>query len=309
VASVASLSRGGTKDQPRTKRQRPETRTALIFVGLAFIPLTLFLFLPILGALGLSFTVFTAAVTGLKYVGLENYTEVLSDPNFHSALLHTVQYVAETVPLTIATAFGFALLVHRPIRGIGFFRTAYYLPTVTSFIAVGVIWTSLFDPYQGLVGKMLSLVGLGGTGNWLTNPHLAMQALVLVSVWKNFGLMMLIYLAGLQGLPKEYFEAAELDGAGRFSMMRRITWPLLRPITFYLVIVGMISTFQAFDLIVAMTQGGPLGSTTTLVYEVYQNAFVFNRLGYASALAIILFVIILVISLINMAFLRDREEH
>lgn len=309
MASVASLIRGGTKDQPRTKRQRPETRTALIFVGLAFVPLTLFLFLPILGALGLSFTVFTAAVTGLKYVGLENYTEVLSDPSFHSALLHTVQYVAETVPLTIATAFGFALLVHRPIRGIGFFRTAYYLPTVTSFIAVGVIWTSLFDPYQGLVGKLLSLIGLGGTGNWLTNPHLAMQALVLVSVWKNFGLMMLIYLAGLQGLPKEYFEAAELDGAGRFSMMRRITWPLLRPITFYLVIVGMISTFQAFDLIVAMTQGGPLGSTTTLVYEVYQNAFVFNRLGYASALAIILFVIILVISLINMAFLRDREEH
>jgi multiple sugar transport system permease protein len=305
VADAAGLARGG---RAGSKLRKPETRTAVIFVGITFIPLVLFLFLPMIGAFGLSFTTFTAAVTGLKFIGLQNYTQVLSDPLFRGALLHTFQYVAETVPLTIAVAFGFALLVHKPIRGIGFFRTAYYLPTVTSFIAVGVIWTSLFDPYQGLFGKLLSVVGLGGTGNWLTNPDLAMQALVLVSVWKNFGLMMLIYLAGLQGLPREYFEAAELDGAGRVSMVRHITWPLLRPITFYLVIVGMISTFQAFDLIVAMTQGGPLGSTTTLVYEVYQNAFVFNRLGYASALAIILFVIILIISVVNMAFLRDHEE-
>ena len=285
---------------------RAESRAGHIFVGIVYVPVTLFLILPLIGALVLSFTDFTPAVTELRFVRLANYRELFRNPEVAKALLNTFQYAIETVPLTIAMAFGFALLVNRPIKGVGLFRTAYYLPTVTSFIAVGVIWTALFDPYSGLFSKMLSLFGVTPT-NWLNDPTLAMQALVIVTAWKAFGLSMLIYLAGLQSLQESYFEAASLDGAGRVKIVRYITWPLLRPVTFYLVITGMISSFQAFDLIVVMTEGGPMGSTSTLVYDVYLNGFVYHRMGFASALAFVLFVIILLLTLSNIALFRDTE--
>jgi multiple sugar transport system permease protein len=290
------------------KLLRGEARTGHTFVGIVYVPVTLFLILPLIGAFVLSFTDFTPAVTKLRFVGLDNYRELIGDPQVGKTLFNTFQFVLETVPLTIAMAFGFALLVNRPIRGVGLFRTAYYLPTVTSFVAVGIIWTSLFDPYSGLFAKVVGLFGVVPT-NWLTDPRFAMHALVIVSSWKAFGLAMLIYLAGLQSLPESYFEAARLDGAGRVAIIRYLTWPLLRPVTFFLVITGMISSFQAFDLIVVMTQGGPLGSTTTLVYDVYENAFVYHRMGYAAALSFLLFVIILVLTLTNVALFRDTTGY
>jgi multiple sugar transport system permease protein len=294
--------------QTRGRVLRAEARAGHTFVALVYVPVTLFLILPLAGAFVLSFTDFTPAVTQLRFVGLDNYRELFNDPQVAKTLFNTFQYVIETVPLTIAMAFGFALLVNRPIRGVGLFRTAYFLPTVTSFIAVGVIWTSLFDPYSGLFAKVLGFFGVEPT-NWLTDPTYAMHALAIVTAWKAFGLSMLIYLAGLQSLPESYFEAASLDGAGRVKIIRYITWPLLRPVTFYLVITGMISSFQAFDLIVVMTQGGPMGSTSTLVYDVYENAFVYNRMGFASALSFVLFIIILVLTLSNIALFRDTDGY
>lgn len=284
-----------------------QAMVGLTMACVAAVPTAIFLALPALGALGLSFTNFTLFLTHIRFIGLANYRELLHDPIFKTALRNTLQYVAETVPFTLALAFGFALLVNRPMPGISFFRTAYYLPTVSSLVSVGVIWTAMFDPYTGIIGHITQLFGFTPT-NWLQDPSLAMQALVIVTAWKGFGLGMLIYLAGLHSLPESYFEAARIDGANRFQTVRYITWPLLRPVTFYLIITGVISSFQAFDLIVVMTGGGPLNSTTTLVHQVYLNAFVYNRLGFASATAFVLFAIILVFTVINVkAFSRDIE--
>ena len=285
---------------------RGEARAGHAFVGLVYVPITLFLILPLIGAFALSFTDFTPAVTRLRFVGLDNYRELFGDPRAKSTLSNTFQYVIETVPLTIAMAFGFALLVNRPIRGVGFFRTAYLLPTVTSFVAVGVIWTALFDPYSGLFARFVGRLGFTST-NWLTDPGLAMHAACDCISVEGVRPRDAIYLAGLQSLPDTYFEAASIDGAGRVGIIRYITWPLLRPVTFFLVLTGMISSFQAYDLISVMTQGGPLGSTSTLVYDVYENAFVFDRMGYASALSVVLFMIILVLTLFNVAAFRHRD--
>lgn len=288
-------------------RFRGEAAVGLLMAAIAVLPTIVFLALPAAGALWLSLTNFTLFLTHISFVGLDNYREALHDPIFFKALRNTLQYVAETVPLTIALAFGFALLVNRPLPGIGFFRTAYYLPTVSSLVSVGVIWTAMFDPSTGVVAHLTAWVGLTPT-NWLRDEHLAMQALVIVTAWKSFGLAMLIYLAGLQSLPENYFEAAHIDGANRLQIIRYITWPLLRPVTFYLIVIGVITSFQAFDLVVVMTGGGPFDSTTTVVHQVYLNAFVYNRMGFASAIAFMLFAIILVFTLINVkVFSRDIE--
>jgi ABC-type sugar transport system permease subunit len=278
---------------------RAEARAGLGFAGIVLTPVVLFVVLPMLGALVLSFTDFTLFLDDVKFVGWSNYRDVLDDELFWHALRNTVQYTLESVPPTIVLAFIFALLLNRKLRGIGLLRTMFYLPTVTSFVAVGVVWTAVFDPTKGVTRFF-------GGQDWLDDPKLALHALAIVTAWKSFGLFMIIYLAGLQGIPQEIYEAAALDGAGPFATVRHITWPLMRPLTFFLVIVGVIGSLQSFDLIVVMTQGGPIDSTTTLVHQVYQNAFVYSRMGYASALAFIVFIIIMMVTAVNvLVFRRD----
>jgi multiple sugar transport system permease protein len=285
-----------------------EARIGAVMALIAIAPIVVFLVIPMFGSFWLSLTDFNLFLTDIDFVGLRNYQDALADPLFYTALRNTIQYTLEAVPLTVGLAFLVAVFVNKPIRGIAVFRTAYYLPTISSLVAVGVVWTAMFDPRSGIMTAILGFLGLP-SNNWLRDPSLAMHALVLVTVWKGFGLAMIVYLAGLQGIPREFYEAAEMDGAGRIALIRHITLPLVRPVTFYLVITGAIATFQAFDLIAVMTEGGPLDRTTTMVHQVYLNAFVFNRMGYASALAFVLFVLILIVTIINVRLLSDKVEY
>jgi ABC-type sugar transport system permease subunit len=165
----------------------------------------------------------------------------------------------------------------------------------------------LFDPRLGMANVFLNLFGIASK-NWLRDPATAMWAIIAVSVWSGFGVTMIIYLAGLQGMPDTYYEAAKIDGANRWQLLRYITWPLLRPVTFYLFVTGVIGAMQVFSLVLVMTQGGPLDTTTTLVHQIYLNAMTFNRMGYASALSLVLFVMILILTLINLKFFSSDVE-
>jgi ABC-type sugar transport system permease subunit len=201
-----------------------------------------------------------------------------------------------------------AVLLNRRVRGISFVRGAYYLPVLTSTIAMGIAWMWLFQPQAGLISHIVRFFG-GKPKDYLGSPETAMTAVIGVAVWKAFGSRMLIYLAGLQGIPESLYEAAKIDGAGRWHLLRHITWPLLKPVTFYLLITGVIGSLQVFGLIMIMTQGGPAFRTTSIVHQIYLNAFKFNRMGFASAMAVLLFIGIAVLTYVNWRFFSSEIEY
>src|SRR5690606_37939758 len=222
-------------------------------------------------------------------VGVENYAEILTqDRNFRRALINTAYYTAGHVPLTMAAGLGLALLVNRQFRGRSFFRTLYFLPHVTPHVAAAIVFIYILNSDWGVLNWFLSRLGLP-TPNWLGSPQWAMPSVILYSIWKGMGYHMLIYLAGLQSIPGELKEAAQIDGAGRWQIFRHVTWPLLTPTTFFLLTLSIIGSFKVFTSVYIMTGGGPAGATSVLVYRIYQHAFEFFEMGYASAMAYILF--------------------
>ena len=198
----------------------------------------------------------------------------------------------------LARSFVLALLCNRQVRGIGFFRAAYFAPFITNIVAVGYIWYWIYNPERGFLNGLLSTVGIDGPA-WLSSSSWALFAVVIVSVWQGAGYPMVIFLAGLQGIPKDLYEAAEIDGAGAWQRVRRITLPLLTPSLFFVVVTQFITSFQVFGVIYIMTQGGPGNATSVYIYYLYQTAFSFGKLGYASAMAWVLFVIIMVVTFIQ----------
>jgi ABC-type sugar transport system permease subunit len=272
------------------------------------LPILIFSVAPMLSVFYYAFTDYSVFGVTTDWVGLGNFREVFTSELFGITVRNTLQFTLFSVPLKLALGFFIAILLNRKIFGISLVRSIYYLPGLTSAVAVAVVWIWLFDPRLGMANSLLGLLGIEGR-NWLSDPTTAMWALIAVSVWSGFGSTMIIYLAGLQGIPDVYYEAARIDGASRWQLMRHITWPLLKPVTFYLFVTGVISAMQVFTLVLVMTQGGPLDSTTTLVHQIYLNAIVFNRMGYASALSIVLFAIILVLTLINVKFFSEDVEY
>ncbi|MEW6106100.1 MAG: sugar ABC transporter permease [Bacillota bacterium] len=263
-------------------------------------------FVPMAVSFYLSFTRYNM-LTPAKWVGLANYRTILfSDDLFRTALRNTAQYAVEVLPVNIILSLGLAVLVNRAIRGITLFRTAYYLPVVTSIIAASMIWLWIYQPDAGLLNLLLSRFLHLPPIDWLGNPRLALHSLVLMRVWKGVGWNMVLYLAGLQGIPGYLYEAAKIDGASPAQQFRAITWPMLKPVTYYIIIMGLISTFQTFGEIYAMTRGGPLDSTTTVGFLIYQRAFSHFEMGEASAIAFILFVIIFGLSLLNVKYFQYR---
>lgn len=264
-------------------------------------------FVPMVVSFYLSFTRYNM-LTPAKWVGLANYRTILfSDDLFWRALRNTAQYALEVLPINIILSLGLAVLVNRALRGITLFRTAYYLPVVTSIIAASMIWLWVYDPDAGLLNLLLSRFFHLPPIDWLGNPRLALHSLVLMRVWKGIGWNMVLYLAGLQGIPDSLYESAKIDGASSVQQFRSITWPMLKPVTYYIVIMGLISTFQTFGEIYAMTRGGPLDSTTTVGFLIYQRAFSHFEMGEASAIAFMLFVIIFGLSLLNVKYFQYRE--
>ncbi len=269
-----------------------------LFIGPVILGIALFQLVPILVSAYASLTKWDG-LRSPEFVGLQNYEKMLTDdPFFRQTMRNTLYFVAGHIPLTIAIALGLALLCDHKMRGVALFRTAYFVPAVSNVVAVSVVWFWFFQPQDGVLNAMLSVIGIDGPA-WLSDIRWAMPAVIMVSVWQGVGYPMVILLAGLQGIPEIYYEAAKIDGATSGQRFRHITLPLLTPALFFVLVTQFISSFQVFGIIFVMTQGGPANATSVYIYYLYQNAFSFGRMGYASAMAWFLFAFIGLITFIQ----------
>ncbi|MEX1140341.1 MAG: sugar ABC transporter permease [Bacteroidota bacterium] len=269
-----------------------------MFLAPALIPIFLFFFIPALAAFILSFTDFDIYSLGdignARFIGFRNYLNLFNDPLFWKAMSNTFYFVLVGGPLSVALSLIMALMVNaKVVRFRSFFRTVYFVPVVTTLVAVAVVWRFLYHPRFGLLNYVLSWVGIDAI-DWLGDPAWAMPAIILLSVWKGFGFNMIIFVAGLQNIPAELYEAARIDGASAWVQFKRITLPLLVPTTFFVGVITMINNVQLFAEPYVMTQGGPVNSTLSIVLLMYQEAFRWWNLGYSASIAFVLFAIILV---------------
>ena len=282
------------------KMARREAREFYLFVLPWLIGLILFDFGPILASFGIGFTDWSL-LEAPKFVGLGNYVEMFQDPLFFTALWNSAYYGFWSVGLGLIVSFSMALLLNQKVVGMSIFRTIFYLPSIVTGIAVALLWGNILHPNFGLINTMLGWVGIKGPG-WLSSPLWSKPSLILISLWQAGG-SMVIYLAGLQSVPTHLYEAAEIDGAGPWQKFKTVTVPMMSPVIFYNLIVGIIASLQAFGLVLIMTQGissqpgGPANSTMMYGLYLYLNGFSFFRMGYASALAWVLLVIIIAITL------------
>ncbi len=297
-----ALAHAATAAPAREQRLDREAAWGLVFVVPVVGLFILFRVLPSLGALYLSFNDYNM-VQAPRWVGLANYARLLDDDLFRTAFGNTLVYTVGTVVPSTLLALAIALMLDQRLKGLTLFRTAYYIPVVASMVSVSMIWIYILNPQFGVLNFALGLVGIPHQG-WLDDPNLALPSIMLIGVWKNLGYNIVIYLAGLQGIPGELHEAGMVDGARAWYRFRRITWPLLLPTTIFIVLMTGISAFQAFDQILVLTAGGPANATTTVVFEVYRNAFQYLKMGYASAMALLLFVAIFTSSLLALRFSR-----
>lgn len=283
-------------------------RAAWGFVSPALAAIAVCFALPVIGALALSFTDFdiygVADRHNVRFIGLDNYRQLLAAPLFWSSLRNTAFFVVVGAPLSIAASLGAAVLLDaRLARARGAFRTALFSPVVTTVVAVAVIWRYIFHTRYGLLNHALGRLGLDAI-DWLGDPRWSMPAMIVFAVWKNFGYNMIIFVAGLQRIPADLYEAARLDGAGRWAQFRHITVPALAPTTLLVTLLTMVGYFQLFAEPYVMTRGGPAQSTTSVLYFMFEEGFRWWNLGYASAIAFVLFAIMLAGTLVQLAVAR-----
>ena len=260
----------------------------------SLIGMSAFYILPVLSSFVLSFTKWDL-LTPIQWIGFGNYLSALADPAVQQALRNTLVYIVGYLPATVAISLGLALLLNRKLKGRTVFRAIYFVPVVTSWVAVSLVWKWLLNPQFGLINWGLSLIGIKGPG-WLFDPNWAMAGVVLTSIWKDIGFVTVIYLAGLQEIPENLGEASSIDGATAWQRFWSITWPMLAPTTFFVTTISLISSFQVFDQVFIMTGGGPVGATTTMVQLIYKNAFSYGQMGYASAISWVLFALIFAVT-------------
>ena len=289
-----------------------EARAGWMFLAPALLLIGVFFALPVVAGLGLSFTDFDIYAIGdpgvARLVGARNYQQVLAEPEFWNALRNTLYFVAVGGPLSMLASLAAALLVNaRRARWNGLFRVVFFTPVVTTLVAVSIVWRYLYHPHYGLIDRALGFLGVHPI-DWLGDPHWAMPAIMLLAVWKNFGYNMLILIAGLQSVPDELYEAAQLDGASAWDRLVHITLPGLRPTLLFVGVTTVIGQFQMFAEPYVMTQGGPLRSTATLVLYMYEQGFRWWHLGLATAIAFVLFAIMLAATLIQMRVQRGAER-
>lgn len=283
-----------------------EAVTAWSFLTPSLVLLLLFSAGPLLFAFYLSFHEWNLLEPAKPFVGLRHYIDLGGDGLFWNAAKNTAIY-SLYVPLTMVLALAVAMLLNRQIKGVAVLRAVFFLPYITSFVAISIVWQWMYDPDFGLFNWALGLVGLGPYP-WLNSPATALLALIIMAVWIHIGFQMIIFLAGLQAIPNELYEAAMIDGAGPWSRFWRITLPLLRPTTFFVLVTSIIGSFQVFTFVYVMTEGGPLHATDVIVYHIYQNAWQYLRMGYASAMSWLLFAVIFAITLLQFRLLGRRME-
>lgn len=277
-----------------------------LFVAPLIIGLLIFTYGPVLAAFALSFTK-GDYISIPRWIGLGNYQTLLKEDLFWISMHNTLYYVIGVVPAGLLLSLLLALAMNQKLRGIVFFRSIFFLPTITSSVAISLMWLWIYNPEFGVLNFLLKQIGIKGP-TWLASSTWAMPAVIIMSIWRGLGYNMLIYLAGLQGIPEVYYEAAEIDGAGTWAKFRHITLPLLSPTTFMLLILSLIGAFQVFEYTYVMTGGGPVYATLTIVLHIYNNAFRSFQMGYASALAYVLFFILLSLTLVQLQ-LQKRWVH
>lgn len=285
--------RGGA----RLRYSREELLTAALFLAPALAVIGVFVIYPIIAAGRISLTSWNGFAPVMEFIGLDNYVRLAQDPEFWNSLLVTVVYAAGVCVLSVASGLAIALLLDAPIRARGLYRGVYFLPAVTSSVAAAIVWRYMLDP-AGYVNTVLAQFGIAGP-DWLQERWLALGALTLLTVWKNIGFNAVLYLTALQALPAGIYEAAQLDGASAGQRLRRLTIPLLAPMTFFVVIQALITSFQSFDLVYVLTGGGPRGGTEVLGLFMYREAFRLGDFGYGTAIAFVTLFLVLGVSLVQ----------
>ncbi|WP_448809019.1 carbohydrate ABC transporter permease [Agromyces bauzanensis] len=296
-----------TRSTARRRRRFRDIAVGWSFILPNFVGFAALTLVPMIGALVLAFMEWDSYSTP-EWVGLDNFERMLRDQTFWIALGNTAHYALGHIPLTMAASLGLALLLNRRLRGLGFFRTAMFFPYVTSLVAVAVVWNMLFNPAAGPVNQLLEALGVAEPPGWTSSSAWAMPAIIVTSVWRDMGYYMVLYLTGLQAIPTEYYEAAEVDGANAWQRFWNVTIPSLRPTTFFVLVMITISSFKVFDLIVVMTDGGPGRATTVLSQLIYREGIVENRFGYSSAVALVLFVIVLAFTAAQFTLQKRKER-
>jgi ABC-type sugar transport system permease subunit len=287
----------------RLTRSVQKNAISYLFIAVPVLSLIVFLFIPMIVSFWWSLNDYTG-LTAAKFVGLSNYVKLLTDDKiFAKGVVNTTVFVL--LGMSIGPTLGLltALMLNQNVRFRSLFRTAYYLPVMTSLVVVSTIWVMLYNQ-NGLFNTILENLGLHKIG-WLSDPHVALISIALASIWQGFGFETVVFLAALQSISRELYEAAMMDGAGGWAQFRYITLPSLRPVILFVYIIGIIGSYQVFDQVFVMTSGGPVHSTTTIVYYLF-NRFMNHRLGYASAVAYILFAILVVFSYLQMRFSREK---
>ncbi len=287
-------------------------RAPYLFLTPALFMITVFFFFPVVAALFMSFTDFDiyglSDIGFVRFIGLSNYADLLNDPLFWTALKNTFYFVLVGGPLSIAVSLGAALLINsRLVRFKSFFRLMYFVPVVATLVSVAVVWRYIYHPRFGLLNFALDKIGIEPI-DWLGDPVWAMPAIILLAVWKNFGFNMIIFIAGLQNIPEELYEAARIDGANAVSQFKSITLPMLAPTMLFVGIITMIGYFQLFAEPYVMTQGGPVNSTLSIVLYMYQEGFRWWNMGYSASLAFVLFLIIFIGTLIQLRVQKRGYE-
>jgi multiple sugar transport system permease protein len=300
---------------PKLWRQfwgRSNERVGYLFILPSLIHIVVFLLIPLAFSLYLSFTDWRGInIKTAPFIGLENYEFLISykggDKRFWAAMLNSAKYAIMAVPLGMGISLAIAVVMNQKLKGVYIYRTLFFMPVVSSWVAVAVVWVTLLDTNSGIINYLLDLAGIPPV-NFLGEPVTALPTLVLIAIWKGAGFQMVIWLAGLQAVPEELYDAAKVDGASRWQSFWRITLPLLQPTTFFLLITGMIGSFQVFTPVYVMTQGGPRRATDVVVYRIYNRAFEDFDMGYASAQSWILFVVIFAVTLLQLYVNRKRGQ-
>jgi len=271
--------------------------TVLAFLLPSAIPIVLFVLGPMIAAAWVSLHQWNL-LSPMKFVGFDNYAKLLADPRTGDVFLHTIYYIVGYLPLVYFGGLALAMALNTALKGRSFLRGVYFLPVVTSWIVVALVWRWLLNPSNGIVNTVLAFFGIDGPG-WWTDPAWAMPSIILASSWKDLGFVMVILLAGLQAINTDYYDAAKVDGAGWWRRLFSVTLPLLSPSTFFVIVISLINGFQVFDQVYAMTGGGPNGASQVVVQQIYDLTFRYQRAGEASALSWMLFVVILAITLVQ----------
>ena len=300
--------------RPRAAGRAPAEPRPLVgwlFIAPNLLGVLLFTFIPLASVVALSFTEWNlvSGFEGIEFVGLDNFWFVLQDPTFWRSLLITIAYAGVAVPLTLVVGLALSMALNRDLPGRGLLRACFFIPYIVNIVAIGMTWMMLLDPSAGLLNQFLGSFGLEALPGWFASSRWALPALILVTIWAQAGYACLIYLSALQDAPEQLYEAARIDGAGRWTTFRTITWPALLPSTIFLLITLFVGISQSFGMIALITNGGPGASTTTLSFYMYQTSFQFYRFGYASAVGLVTFVGIFVLMLAMWRAQRGRALH